>query len=292
MTLITDRELAFVREHYHTLGAAGCARELDISPNRTLYIANKLLDLRHADSDVYRPRRRKPRTADSYAVNHEILLRVDSPIKAYVLGLLWADGSVRPYDPPHSYNAGVTFSTTYPDADELVPALQQIGKWRVYRIEPKERAPKAAARVMVTSRPLSDALIALGYRDRLAGFERVLAIVPSHLHRLWWLGFSDGDGCFYYHDVRGLYRFSVASGICQNWTALEQQLTSLGLEHEIERTKSPQGSYSKLHLGGKMRVAVWGHWLYDGHDMGLKRKRAKWEVIRDRCARRPRFDTL
>lgn len=293
MPNITEAELLFIKNNYDTLGAKECAKQLNVAIDRVIYVANKKLNIVRSKG-VYRPRHRPDRPANTYAVNHEELLRVDTPIKAYVLGLLWADGHIVSQDQPNTTrrNNGVTFSTTYPDADQFIPYLMEVGKWSVYKINPRPRAPKAAARVMCSGRPIAKAFIDLGFKDKHLGMDKILAIIPVNLRRYWYLGFTDGDGCFYINTSNSSYRFSFAGCVEQNWSAIEAQLIELGIKYHIERTKSISGAYSKIHISGKMRVGSWGHWLYEGHTIGLKRKKAKWEEVRNQCNQWATFETL
>lgn len=222
---------------------------------------------------------------EDYSVNPEEFCKVDSPLKAYLFGLLWADGYVKFSETTGGREDTVVLSSTYPDAEEIIPLFKKTGNWCIYTGKVSARAIKTPARIYTNNYFIAKFLSELGYSNKSSNQEKVLSIIPKEYIHYWLLGLIDGDGCLYFNEKRSLYRLSICSCFDQNWSSIEKICTQLSVSYKIERTKSKSGAYSKLNIHGKFNVEKIGDFIYQNKisDLGLKRKFEKFSAIKSKC---------
>jgi len=193
------------------------------------------------------------------------------PIIAYILGLLWADGHVRP---PYS----VQLATTYPDAEYFIPLFQKTGDWKHYDKEfPEHKTWKRACTIKTSNKILVNFLLEHDYKSKSQeSADKILSIIPEHLQYYWIRGLFDGDGHIY-TDNKGSHRISFASSYNQNWNYLETLCKTLNIEYNIHKEirKNNKASGSVFTIYGMYRVIEFCNFMYNGfpHDqLGLQRK--------------------
>ena len=222
-------------------------------------------------------------------IDAENFCKINDKVKAYILGLLWADGNI-------SYDKIVNFCSTLPDADTFLTFFNHIGKWNVYSYKNKKHPTwKVTAKISTSNKDVINFLIKNDFKVRFGGFKKILKTIPNKFHRYWLLGFIDGDGCFHINKKNGSYRFSIASCYEQTWTDIEKILKNLKIEYKIERYKGLKSSYSKIHIVGKSRVKKFGDYLYityNEDELGLYRKWDKYKQISNQCNKWVRKCTL
>jgi len=218
----------------------------------------------------------------SYRVDATAFQSVTTAGVAYILGLLWADGHL-----PRKHNQiGIEMDTK--DLLVVKPLFDHLGQWSYNQRTRKGRSHTISA--LYTSNPLIATLLkSLDYCDKsTAAPTKVLAHIPATLHRFFWRGFIDGDGCFYKHGHT--CQLILAGSYSQDWTAHERWLTDMGVRFKVKRRLSPKGNSSIVRVTSLVDITHLIHWLYEGFEndgIGLPRKYAKAQEIAQQCRQRP-----
>lgn len=215
----------------------------------------------------------------TFKVNHEPFITINKPIYAYILGLLWADGHVAIYKTKAgSTRSVIQFTTTFPDNEHFEKAFKSTGEWNIQysqRFHWKRRCDIITANPILTNFLLNNDYGAKSF----CSADKILSKIPLNLHRFWYLGLIDGDGCFFCKKETGTYCFSVSSSYNQDWNFMCLLADKLNIPYSIVRAKSTHGDSSKFIIFGGDNVKVLGNYLYGENQMGLPRKHEKLKTI-------------
>jgi len=126
-------------------------------------------------------------------------------------------------------------------------------------------------------------MIGLGFHKKSKNPpEIILNKIPKDLHRYFFLGFFDGDGCLYHNKGRNCFTLSFTGPKEQDWRFVEELLKSLQIKYGIIRRShvSKEGttqsnSFISIQNWSGIKKAL--EFLYNGTDLGLSRKRAIYE---------------
>ncbi len=274
---LTEDKINEIIKDIKSMGSKPCSQKYNLSINQINGIKSKF--------NVYIPKDslRKIRSAskikspETHKVNHYQFLNVEDSYIAYLLGLLWSDGHVA------KGSNMISFTTTAPDDQHFLKFFLQSGEWGVN----KRKTPsgwKQSYSFYTANKFLKELLSNKGFMKKQDGFNSIFNHLPNEFWRFFVLGLSDGDGCFYFNDRCGNYKFSIASSLNQNWQDLTYILDNLKVKFNIERSSTDKGSYSKVIISGKKNVKSFGDWIYrDGIGFGLKRKYEKFLLISEQC---------
>lgn len=109
------------------------------------------------------------------------------------------------------------------------------------------------------------------YSHSSESHNKILEWIPKEFRRFFILGLSDGDGSFY--DRGSSTQFTIASNLNQDWSGLLNELNEFNFNINKETTK--RGNSSVIRITDLNKIRQFIHYLYDGHNLGLKRKRNK-----------------
>jgi hypothetical protein len=200
-------EEAFLKDNYSRLGATRCAEILQKDRNK---VVGKVLRLK---------------LHKNITICNASIKKIDTPESVYILGLLWADGSY------HKHY--ISLSTSIEDASEIDAIIQQTGEWRKYNVTGRYRNGKKfkdSIEYRINSIDLSQWFNNFDYQQKsTVAPTKMLNILPNNLRHFFYLGVSDGDGCFYYHKKRSIHQFNIASTFDQDWSYMIQLCNDLGI---------------------------------------------------------------
>lgn len=200
--------------------------------------------------------------------------KVTDPRIAYLLGFLWADGHV-----PIKGNV-IMLLIGEADGETLKELICSTAKsWHGRAFDGYGKSiGKRYIDYQMSSYDLKQYLIGLDYHVKSRDIPmKVLATIPDHLKHYWWRGYFDGDGCFHFGkaDKRGMILISAPAG--QDWSFVVELLTELGADHKIRNRSGSGGSSSCLCLQSETAIRAFCDYIYSGEQMGLHRKRVKYE---------------
>ncbi len=285
----TSDQIKFITENYTELGVGVCSQETNLPVPKVKYIAGilklavstqtRIQTMKETKSKIIKP-------AGNYKVNHEEFFNINDPSKAYLLGLLWADGSCRCslYNENNDHQNDIRLSSTYPDAYEFIEVFNKTGDWSIYSRQPN-KLWKPNVAIITNNKNFAKQLYDLDFHKRTQGFDKILDFIPKKYIHSFLLGYSDGDGCFYADRARRIYKFSYCSNFDQDWKSMENILNELQIKYKIERSSCKTGKHSKLHIGGQGESSKFGDFLYQSRNLdglGLNRKYEKYLIIKSR----------
>ena len=279
----SEQEIAFIEASYPTRGPKWCAQQLGLSRSvvQKFGLSRGLKTDRRELTKHYPPKPTKPSSLELFekiAVNQ-------SPESAYTLGFLWADGWL--FHTNRAYNIGVEIL-----ADDLRNLSETFSGLLTGKPQFRQReGRREQGALRFSNRPLFEFLVDHDYMDKTwTSAEKILAHIPENLHKFWFRGLMDGDGCFYAHEKRRLTQASIASGFEQNWRFIETIWRKLGIDtYTISRSESRMGNKSsEIRMAKGANIIKWGAFLYGGFGfdgIGLRRKFEKFQQIVDLIAR-------
>lgn len=201
-------------------------------------------------------------------------VNVTTPLHAYILGLIWADGCVS------KKTNNVRFDTTFPDALYFKEVFLKSGEWKLYEFQPKQKNWRRRLTCSFTNKSLKDFLCNKNYCSKNQNADRILRIIPKPLISYWVLGLVDGDGHVSANKKNGLYEIQIAGPVDQKWNFLEEYCKSLTCEYTIQLTKNKKGQGSIFRIIGRRNVYSFGESIWKQIEFGLPRKREKYNIIK------------
>jgi hypothetical protein len=96
------------------------------------------------------------------------------------------------------------------------------------------------------------------------------------------LGWSDGDGCFYYNDKKTLIQFIISGSYDQDWNCLELLCNSLDINYRIDKfLTNKKHKYSRFLINKNEDILCFGNFIYNDLSLGLPRKLHKFKDIKN-----------
>lgn len=198
-----------------------------------------------------------------YTLNETYFDIIDSPVKAYLLGLLAADGCV-------TKTNYVAFESIDRELTELLKnELEYSGEIRI--IKPQNYDPHY--RVNFSSQRLANALSRYGIVPRRT-FSGEYYFPKAEYLPAYVLGYFDGDGCAYLNKGRSGGSVSIVG----SWEFTSELVKFLGMgsvqEHQLKKVY-----YWRIH--SRKNIQAFSDLVYQNRDLdlGLERKRIKIDLI-------------
>jgi len=201
----------------------------------------------------------------AYKVNGKFFDKIDSEGKAYLLGIIFSDGSVS------SKSNHINISSNDRDMIEtcrkLLETTSPIHQYKNYFC------------LIISNQNLRNSLINLGVMPRKSWKELSIPLIPEKLIRHFLRGMYDGDGSFYLdkrESNRYIYLCSALSSASYQFSKeiksmLEKQLKITFHKIRFDDRGGGKGSY-QLRLFRKEDVKKFVDYLYRNSNYFLKRK--------------------
>lgn len=202
---------------------------------------------------------------------YKVLKKGLTPELAYFLGYFWADG--------HCNKSSLVMEITEKDGLDIEPVLMSVYNFKISKRVRIGRKPQMSFYIL--DKKFSDLLKNLGkYPKTSESHNKILNFIPERYHRFFFLGLSDGDGSFY---SRGsCTQFTIASNFLQDWSGLIKLLKDYSVHIHTE-IRNNNNKSSILRITNTAQIKKLIHWMYDGHNLGLSRKRIKaMEILNKR----------
>lgn len=267
----TESETEWLIENYPLLGSKFCAFHLEKSgvairaKARALGLKADLINLGNRRSQSLKGRSRP----EISGVDIDQFYLDFNPYSSYFLGFLWADG--------YLYNNNFLLENTKEDLDSLAYIFNHLGTFTTTERTRDGRKPQK--RIQFSSQKLFKILQEWDYVIKSsASADKILSHIPRELHKYWFMGLIDGDGCFYFNAKNKCRQFTMSSNYDQDWNYFEVLCQELGIKYFIQRTKKKNGNQSSsLRFFGKGPITKLGNYLYtDSLFNGLPRKHQKY----------------
>lgn len=277
-TLTPEIEI-YMRIHYPLKGGRAIAKVLNASPLAVRSWSRQLGLKMTPEAFKLMKSTCKIKEPSDYRVNPDQFAQVRSADIAYLLGLAWADGSIRAF----ARSGILGFNNQVSDMKDIEAVFKRTGDWSFYPT-PKQRPSWKDQMIVRTSGALLYRFLeAHDYASKSKSPDKILAHIPEHLRHYWWRGYFDGDGCLYLgHEC---HQVIFAGPYEQDWGFAVKLCKRLGVRYAVAQRVSKKGHRSSTFRVSGIRncKALLGP-IYEGYEndqIGFKRKRAKYEELRD-----------
>lgn len=221
------------------------------------------------------------RAARKYSVNDYYLDNIDTPNKAYILGILYADG----YN--NTIRNRIVLNLEY--TDKLI--LEQIKNEFEYSgpllYDKKDGIRKPQYRLSINNKRLSEKLEYWGCPKKKTEILKFPKFLDDSLIHHFIRGYFDGDGSIYFtaHGKYKYYGFSIIGTEDIVFNILEHLKNVLGLSICIQsasRRKNKTGNIliKEGRVAGKTNMINIMEYLYKDSDLKLVRKFEKYNSIK------------
>lgn len=214
---------------------------------------------------------RKIKELDKCRLDNLDFLKFDTEERAYVAGLLFADGYIDPKQ---------TSLWCYLVKDDMLAIKDILCKVIPFNFYNRKLSGKRKEQIgaNIYSSRLIEGLLKTDFKDKSRTFSFIGC--KHSLKKYFLRGYFDGDGCFFikkygktknkkYYNMS----FNVSSHYESDWSILEKFLSSLNIEYRIVRYKYKNSSFSRLVVSRKNSLVKLINFIYSDYDfIGLKRK--------------------
>jgi len=265
----TKEEVCFLKKNYKEKKMKYCIDFLKKTKSNVKWMVQKL-NLSYIKNDKFN-------------INHNKITNISTPESAYILGFLWADGCIA-----HNkkYNSCITIlKIASEDMKQIKFLFESIGTWKYYKRKDKKHW-KETISVSTTNPFIYNFLLENDYdKKSLVSPTKILNKIPDNLKSYFFLGFSDGDGCFYTNPNGFCKQYSISGSYEQCWIDLENLMKQLKCSYTIKRIITKNGNkYSHLRFTNKNSLLSFGEYIYKTTELdniGLQRKYKKFLEIKE-----------
>lgn len=205
-----------------------------------------------------------------YSLNENYFENIDSNNKAYVLGFIYADGSVSDYY--------LSIGLSAKDVEILYFIKNELnygGKIYNHNNKTNDREYKIFS---VSSKKIVNDLIKLGVIKNKTYLSKELPIYNKKYVGAFLRGFFDGDGSIYCNHNRGLFEYTVAfSGNLSVLTQVKSILMDFNISSCKIRHRHNNDESCMLEIKGNINIEKFYVLLYGNAEFYLKRKKERFD---------------
>lgn len=213
-----------------------------------------------------------------YYVNEHYFDIIDTQNKAYILGLLYADGN------NHTPHNAITLSLQECDRDVLEfvkNELEYAGAIRVNELSKKNSKHKDQYVLCINNEYLSQRLFQLGVVDAKSLKLTFPAWLSADLIPHFIRGYFDGDGCIYYDKKENRYT-TCTVGTRDFCKSLSDILYGFGCANSTYHPAICNENTVVLRTGGNRSTYSFLSWIYKDANFYMKRKHQKYIELADK----------
>jgi len=289
----TKEQEGFLKVNYSNKGAKYCAENLNRKRPAVVARANKLglkvnqIVINKILSET-RVNWENNREYDSYNVNPNQFLKIETPEVSYLLGLIWADGHVI----LSNNEAGtpiVKHNAIEEDNEYFLPIFKSTGEWNSFTtINEKAIGNKPISTNWTSNRVIGEFLIEHDYKNKDMSPYKILNKIPDKLKHYFFRGFFDGDGSISVglSQNGSMYRsIAFSSSRDQDWVFIADMLDELNINYKIRTLTDERGESSQVNFYNKYDIIKFFNYINKTNDydtLGLKRKYDKFIFLKER----------
>lgn len=257
-SIFTPEELELIRVNYFNLG-----------PTKLSCLMSGKTPQQIASRGAYEGLVFNPELIGKHAENKEDirgLIDVQTPMVAYILGFLWADGTVS----KRSSYVGMRIIRS--DFEDIKTRWMETAKsWRYsyYHDGHPNHQPQVA--VAINHKDYNAFLTENDYLVKSgASADKILSKIPDHLKHYWWRGYYDGDGGFTAH--KSTRRISLTSTWDQDWGFFAALAEKIDISYRVSVRKTKPSRNSSIMIENEANLRRFMEYIYQGEMFGLQRK--------------------
>ena len=206
---------------------------------------------------------------------------INSKLKAYWLGFLFADGCVR--DIKKGYTLKIKLS--HLDEDHLVNFNKHIGNYKgelrteisKFKGENGKEYQSTGKVLLINSKKIVKDLVKQGcYQNKTNIIE--FPNIDSNLIPSFILGYFDGDGCITQKKIKNklYYNVTFTSGSENFLDRIREELINIGIK---SISKYNYTTFHRLQISNKIDLLKLKTYFYNNGEYSLKRKKIKFDYI-------------
>lgn len=274
-TKYTTDDIDFLKQNFNILSRKEIGKILKRTPASIKSICRRL-SIKHNKNEILNKQIKYSRKqSGQYNVNENLFINQIDDITAYLLGLIWADGHLRKKIKNgivKYYTLSISLKET--DANYVEQLLVNTGKWTKTKY-------KNQVAFTCYNRILGEFLESCDYLSKSKSSPcKILLHIPIHLHKYFFLGYLDGDGCIYTKNT--ILTITFTSTYEQNWKFMENLLKTMNIKCYIRKViKNDKSKYSDLRIHKKLDCSTFLSYLYNNHSLGFIRKKIKFENFKN-----------
>jgi len=201
---------------------------------------------------------------------------------AYVLGLLWADGTVI-FANNNAKTPQIKHSAKKEDNIDFRKIFLMTGDWGIYETRNQGSYTKKNNILEVnwtSNRELGEFLIENDYRNKTCSPDKIINKLNSTEKELWFRGFFDGDGSVTIIP-KGHHSIAFIGSKHQDWSFIKTLFNEIGIERYKERIIESRDAFSsQMRISNKKDINTFYNYIYcNSTDIGLKRKQEKFKLL-------------
>lgn len=252
----TKEHINFLVENYSTKGGKYCADVLDRPLHLIRHKAN-ILGLK-LEGDFHNSDKR----------DFSEIFNLNSPKIVYLLGLIWADGSL---------HNSINLSMVSEDLDEILQKLDINNLLLGCSIKTRQQREnwKPQTTLLFGNKEIINFLKENGYTVGRFGEPKILELIPKKLHYYWFRGLMDGDGCYYVSTKNRDYTISLAGQSKSTYFYIQNLCQELNIKAHITCGQNKSGSkYSRVTIQSLEDIKKFINFIYPNNinELGLDRK--------------------
>ena len=214
-----------------------------------------------------------------YSLNEHYFDKIDTQNKAYILGILWADGCN--HVPHHS----ITLQLQEEDYDVVSFVKKELGYGGpIQFIKRGESNPKHknAYKLCINSEYMSNKLNEIGMVNAKSLILKFPECMPDKFYPHFIRGYFDGDGCISYDEKRQKCCTKTA-GTKEMCCKLSEILSDIGCKHHIIHPKQCKDSNTFIiQTGGNKSSLLLLDYMYDNDEFHMDRKYQKYLYFKEK----------
>lgn len=239
--------------------------------NRNVYVINANQESLEKYNDIFITELYQPLLNDyngshkKYSFNESYFDVIDSPNKAYMIGLFLADGNI-------CQNRD-KFSISLQDMDKNIlekisDKLEYTGDLRISKYSDKNKNWHDQYVLYLYSKHICRAMCFYGIVPNKSLILQFPTMIDKRFHKDILRGYIDGDGTISKTECR--VRFCSTNDFCQTAKLLIEN--TLFINCSIENCANYNGITKELRIAGKRQCKIFLDWIYDDAELYIDRK--------------------
>lgn len=203
---------------------------------------------------------------------------------AYFFGYLWADGYIE--------RGRTLLEIVEEDALVIIDDIRKINFLKIcyYSRVRKNRKPQMT--IYFCNSKFYDNFQSLHFKNKkISSPISLLNLIPEEIKRYFFIGYIDGDGCFYLSRDSKTRQFYITSHYEQDWTHVIELFDKINIKnYEVRKIINKNGNKSSfIRVKKYEEILFLYNYLYpENYEIGLKRKFDKClEIVKNKPKRLP-----
>lgn len=214
-----------------------------------------------------------------YDLNVHYFDQIDTPNKAYILGLLYADGCNKRSKYQIDLSLQECDKHILEDISKEIETDKPLG---FVPLQSKNPRYKNQYRMTITNKHISDVLDALGLVNAKSLILEFPEWLDESLYSHFVRGYFDGDGCLYLGGSKSSPEISMVSTIMFLEKVQEILNNELCVDMQLKTQKKYKPVTKVGKITGKEKILKFLNWIYRDADLKLNRKYEKYQDFLER----------